>query len=285
MACHYCGYKAAFSGKCAKCSGALKGLGAGTQKIEEEAALLFPDARIARLDSDTYADKKQESTIIKDFSAGKIDILIGTQMMAKGFDFSNLSLVAVIAADTLLGMQDFRADEKALQLLEQFRGRCGRRENKGLFIIQTSQPEHPVYSKLNVSETSSEAANNMFQDMLQDRHDFNFPPFSRIIEITFRDIYEDRAQRMAFKLASMLNQHFGSASARRTALDASPVTGPYAPVVDKIADEYIRTIRVSLKKDRSLRSHKIALRDMIASFEKAEKYTGHISLDVDPAEL
>lgn len=283
MACHYCGYKAAFSGKCAKCSGALKGLGAGTQKIEEEAALLFPDARIARLDSDTYADKKQESTIIKDFSAGKIDILIGTQMMAKGFDFSNLSLVAVIAADTLLGMQDFRADEKALQLLEQFRGRCGRRENKGLFIIQTSQPEHPVYSKLNVSETSSEAANNMFQDMLQDRHDFNFPPFSRIIEITFRDIYEDRAQRMAFKLASMLNQHFGSASARRTALDASPVTGPYAPVVDKIADEYIRTIRVSLKKDRSLRSHKIALRDMIASFEKAEKYTGHISLDVDPA--
>ena len=283
MACHYCGYKAAFSGKCAKCSGALKGLGAGTQKIEEEAALLFPDARIARLDSDTYADKKQESTIIKDFSAGKIDILIGTQMLAKGFDFSNLSLVAVIAADTLLGMQDFRADEKALQLLEQFRGRCGRRENKGLFIIQTSQPEHPVYSKLNVSETSSEAAHNMFQDMLQDRHDFNFPPFSRIIEITFRDIYEDRAQRMAFKLASMLNQHFGSASARRTALDASPVTGPYAPVVDKIADEYIRTIRVSLKKDRSLRSHKIALRDMIASFEKAEKYTGHISLDVDPA--
>ena len=283
MACHYCGYKAAFSGKCAKCSGALKGLGAGTQKIEEEAALLFPDARIARLDSDTYADKKQESTIIKDFSAGKIDILIGTQMMAKGFDFSNLSLVAVIAADTLLGMQDFRADEKALQLLEQFRGRCGRRENKGLFIIQTSQPEHPVYSKLNVSETSSEAAHNMFQDMLQDRHDFNFPPFSRIIEITFRDIYEDRAQRMAFKLASMLNHHFGSASARRTALDASPITGPYAPVVDKIADEYIRAIRVSLKKDRSLRSHKIALRDMIASFEKAEKYTGHISLDVDPA--
>ena len=279
MACHYCGYKAAFTGTCAKCSGPLKGLGAGTQKIEEEAALLFPGARIARLDSDTYADKKQESTIIKDFAAGKIDILIGTQMLAKGFDFSNLALVAVIAADTLLGMQDFRADEKALQLLEQFRGRCGRRENKGLFIIQTSQPEHPVYSKLNLSETSSDA----LQEMLQERHDFNFPPFSRIIEITFRDRYEDRAQRMALKLAGMLNQHFGGLSARRTALEASPVTGPYAPVVDKIADEYIRTIRVSLKKDRDLRLHKSALRDMIASFEKAEKYPGHISLNVDPA--
>jgi primosomal protein N' (replication factor Y) len=279
MACHYCGYRAVFSGTCEKCSGVLKGLGAGTQKIEEEAAALFPTARITRLDSDSYADKKQENAIIKDFAADKIDILIGTQMLAKGFDFSNLSLVAVIAADTLLGMQDFRADEKALQLLEQFRGRCGRRENKGMFIIQTSQPDHPVYSKLNTDDTSASG----IEDMLQERHDLNYPPFSRIIEITFRDIYEDRAQRMAFRLAGMLNQHFGSGYARRTALDAAPVTGPYAPVVDKIADQYIRTIRVSLKKDRNLRSHKRALRDMIASFEKVEKYTGHISIDVDPA--
>ena len=278
MACHYCGYKAAFNGTCTKCSGPLKGLGAGTQKIEEEASILFPGARIARLDSDTYADRKQESTIIKDFAAGRIDILIGTQMLAKGFDFSNLALVAVIAADTLLGMQDFRADEKALQLLEQFRGRCGRRENKGMFIIQTSQPEHPVYSKLNLSETSSDA----LQEMLQERRDFNFPPFSRIIEITFRDKYEDRAQRMALKLAGMLNQHFGAGAARRTALDASPVTGPYAPVVDKIADEHIRTIRVSLKKDRNLKSFKDKIRDTVINFEKASKYTGHISIDVDP---
>ena len=279
MACHYCGYKAAYTGTCGKCSGPLKGLGAGTQKIEEEAAVLFPGARIARLDSDTYADKKQESQIIKDFAAGKIDILIGTQMLAKGFDFSNLSLVAVIAADTLLGMQDFRADEKALQLLEQFRGRCGRRENKGIFVIQTSQPEHPVYHKLHAS---GKETGDYMNDMLQERHDFNFPPFSRIIEITFRDAYEDRAQRMASKLASLLNQHFG-ASGRRTALETAPVIGPYAPVVDKIADQYIRTIRVSLKKDRDLLKHKNALRGIIAAFEKSEKYPDHISIDVDPA--
>ena len=279
MACHYCGYKAAYTGTCGKCSGPLKGLGAGTQKIEEEAAVLFPGARIARLDSDTYADKKQESQIIKDFAAGKIDILIGTQMLAKGFDFSNLSLVAVIAADTLLGMQDFRADEKALQLLEQFRGRCGRRELKGTFVIQTSQPEHPVYNKLHAS---GKETGDYMNDMLQERHDFNFPPFSRIIEITFRDAYEDRAQRMASKLASLLNQHFG-ASGRRTALDTAPVIGPYAPVVDKIADQYIRTIRVSLKKDRDLLKHKNALRGIIAAFEKSEKYPDHISIDVDPA--
>ena len=134
-----------------------------------------------------------------------------------------------------------------------------------------------------MSETYTDAPHDIFQEMLQERHDFNFPPFSRIIEITFRDIYEDRAQRMALKLAGMLNQHFGSLSPRWTALEASPVTGPYAPVVDKIADEYIRTIRISLKKDRNLRSHKTAVREMIATFEKAEKYTGHISIDVDPA--
>ena len=144
MRCHYCGYSEPYKGSCRKCNGSLINLGAGTQKIEEEAAALFPHARIARLDSDTAQNKAYEAKTIKGFSNGEIDILIGTQIVAKGFDFSNLSLVAVIAADGLLGMQDFRADEKALQLLEQFRGRCGRRERKGMFVIQTSQPEHPV---------------------------------------------------------------------------------------------------------------------------------------------
>jgi primosomal protein N' (replication factor Y) len=291
MACHYCGHKASFSGKCTKCSGVLKPLGAGTQKIEEEAIALFPDARIARLDSDTSSDKKYEARIIKDFGRGDIDILIGTQMLAKGFDFSNLSLVAVLAADTLLGMHDFRADEKALQLLEQFRGRCGRRGESGLFIIQTSQPEHPVYSRLAVSDSlkadrsipdAAAMKSEVLNDMLQERRDFNFPPFSRIVGISIHDTYEDRVQRMASRLAGLLNQHFGTTGARRTALEASPVTGPYAPVVDKIADKYIRTIRISLRKDRSLKTHKAAIREIVNSFEKNERYIGHIAIDVDP---
>ena len=278
LTCHYCGYRTGYDGLCVNCSGQLKPLGAGTQKIEEEAAALFPDARIARLDSDTSSDKKYESQVIRDFARGQIDILVGTQMLTKGFDFSNLSLVAVLAADTLLGMQDFRADEKALQLLEQFRGRCGRRGQKSVFIIQTSQPEHPVYTKLNMDGASE----NYIQDMLQERHEFNFPPFCRIIEITFRDRYNDRAQRMASKLAGLLHQHFNGAGTHRTALEAGPVTGPYAPVVDRIADQYIRVIRVSLRKDRNLAKHKKAIRDIVAVFEKAEKYSGNISLNVDP---
>lgn len=266
MTCHYCGYRTAFTGHCGKCNGPLKGLGAGTQKIEEEAAALFPGARIARLDSDTSGDKKYENRIIREFARGEIDILVGTQMLAKGFDFSNLALVAVIAADTLLGMQDFRADEKALQLLEQFRGRCGRRGEKGLLIIQTSQPDHPVYSRLDDA-----LGDTTMSEMLQERRDFKFPPFSRIVEITFKDLYEDRAQRMAGKLAGLLGRHMDE------------VTGPYAPVVDKIADQYIRTIRISLRKDRDLKVRKAAIKEVINGFERTEKYTGHISVNVDPA--
>ena len=272
MVCHYCGHTATYTGTCAKCHGQLKGLGAGTQKIEEEAAALFPEANIARLDSDTAQNKTYETKVIKEFSQGKINIIIGTQMLAKGFDFSNLRLVAVIAADTMLGLQDFRADEKAVQLLEQFRGRSGRRGTKGLCVIQTSQPEHPVYKQL----IEGVPINGY---MMAERHDFNFPPFTRIIEITFRDAYESRAERMSANLAASLRAITGHGS---SILD-SPLTGPYKPVVDKIADQYIRTIRISLKKDRNLKTLKNAVMEMVSAFEKKEKYTGHISIDVDPA--
>lgn len=261
MVCHCCGHMSLHTGQCGKCSGHLSPLGAGTQKIEEEAAVLFPEATIARLDSDSAA---QHGKIIKDFAAGKINILIGTQMIGKGFDFSNLNLVAVISADTMLGIQDFRADEKAYHLLEQFRGRCGRREKKGLFVIQTSQPEHPLYS--NLSETFQEDFNIR---LLAERHDFSFPPYSRIVEISIKDRIEERAGRMADKLERELGRF--------------NVTGPYTPVVDKVADEYIRMIRILLPKDRQLSGNKTAIGKIIADFEKKFKYDGHITIDVDPS--
>ena len=275
MVCHYCGYKAAYTGYCTKCQGPLKSLGAGTQKIEEEAAALFPEAVIARLDSDSAQNKTYEAKVIKEFSQGKIDILIGTQMLTKGFDFSNLKLVAVIAADTMLGMQDFRADEKAIQLLEQFRGRSGRRDEKGLCVIQTSQPEHPVYKRL----ADGASING---DLLTERQDFNFPPYTRIVELTVKDIYEDRVERMSKKLAAHIQKHSGIKN-EGFGLIGSPIVGPYAPVVDKIADQYIRTIRISLKKDRNLKATKERIKEAVLSFEKVEKYTNHICVNVDPA--
>ena len=275
MVCHYCGWSAPYSGKCGKCSGELKNLGAGTQKIEEETAFLFPQARIARLDSDTAQNKKFESKTIKDFTKGEIDILIGTQIVTKGFDFSKLKLVAVVSADSLLGIQDFRADEKALQLLEQFRGRCGRREEKGLFIIQTSQPEHPVYQRIANNEATS-----LSSDLLKERKDFNFPPYTRIVEVNIKDNIEDRGKRMSEKLAFKLR---GQLTKEGMSLIDDPIIGPYSPAVDRVADQYIRTIRLSLRKDRNLTSDKEKLRKTVIAFEKENRYDGHITINVDPS--
>lgn len=265
MVCHYCGQSFPYRSTCVKCNNEMKSLGAGTQRIEEEAAALFPNARIARLDSDTAQNKTYEKQTIRDFSQGKIDILIGTQMLTKGFDFGGLTLVAVIAADTLLGVQDFRADEKAVQILEQFSGRCGRRDSKGLTVIQTSQPEHPVYKTL-----ASGGSNEYNGNLLMERKDFGFPPYTRIIEAIIRDSNEKRANAMAFALAGNLRTDFS-------------LTGPYSPAVDKVADQHIRIVRISLKKDRSLGQHKRALMLAIRNFEKERKYDGHITINVDPA--
>ena len=264
MVCHWCGYSAQFTGKCSKCHGPLISFGAGTQKIEEEAAALFPQARIARLDSDTAQNRNFEKKTIKEFSEGKIDILIGTQIVTKGFDFSNLSLVAVIAADSLLGIQDFRADEKALQLLLQLRGRSGRRAQQGMFVIQTSQPEHPIYKHLD-----NTLEGNFSLNLLQERHDFGFPPYSRIIELTIKDTYEDRAERMSKELCRQFRN--------------LNVTGPYTPAVSKVADQHIRMLRISLPKDRNLKARKESIKSIVAAFEKEKKYDSHITINVDPA--
>ena len=135
LKCHYCGWNQPFNAVCPDCGGHLEPLGAGTQRVVEEVSMLFPDARVARIDGDMISGSAGEEAVIRDFSQGLIDILVGTQIVTKGFDFARLSLVAVLQADSLLGFQDFRADEKALQILEQFRGRVGRRGQRGLFLI------------------------------------------------------------------------------------------------------------------------------------------------------
>ena len=264
MVCHWCGTSIPFTGQCGKCGGNMVTFGAGTQKIEEEAAVLFPQARIARLDSDTVQNRNFEKKTIKEFSEGKIDILIGTQIVTKGFDFSNLSMVAVIAADSLLGVQDFRADEKALQLLQQLRGRCGRRSERGQFIIQTAQPDHPIYTNLNEGSTESFSLN-----LLQERQDFSYPPYTRIVEIEIKDTFEDRAERMAGRLCRKLS--------------GMNFTGPYKPAVSKVADKHICMIRISLAKDRMLKIKKNRIRSIITSFEKENRYDGHITINVDPS--
>ena len=269
LVCHYCGRVKRYLGTCPKCGGSLKPLGAGTQKIEEEAAELFPDARIARLDSDSARSRKHESEIIRDFSAGDIDILVGTRMVAKGFDFSGLSLVAVIQSDSLLGQQDYRADERALSLLEQFRGRCGRRAEKGLFVIQTSQPDHPVYQTISGNLNDSESMTKL----LSERKLFGYPPYSRVINAVIRDRNASRVELMSRTLSETLSRSLGN---------NVKVIGPYSPAVDKVGGENIRIIRLLLPKNKLLKSNKATLEEEISVFESGRKYSGHIALDVDP---
>ena len=280
LVCHYCGRVYEYTGKCPKCGGNLKPLGSGTQKIEEETANIFPNARIARLDSDTAQSRKYETDTIRKFSNGEIDILIGTRMVAKGFDFSGLSLVAVLQADSILGQEDYRADERGLQLLEQFRGRCGRRGEKGLFVIQTSQPEHPVYQSME----GQLDGNGTMARFLGERKMFGYPPYSRVIGVIVKDYNQARVDLLSRELAEAIRGALGARLSFAPGVQNSPdVIGPYSPAIDKISNQNIRQIRVLLPKDRSLVRNKETLVAAVERFEKEKKYSGHIALDVDPA--
>lgn len=280
LVCHYCGRVYEYTGKCHKCGGELKPLGSGTQKIEEEASKLFPNARIARLDSDTAQSRKYETDTIRKFSNGEIDILIGTRMVAKGFDFSGLSLVAVLQADSILGQEDYRADERGLQLLEQFRGRCGRRGEKGLFVIQTSQPEHPVYQSIDGKLDE----NGTMARFLGERKLFGYPPYSRVIGVVIKDYNQARVDLLSRDLGEYLRGALAVKVSLAPGVQNGPnVIGPYSPAIDKISNQNIRQIRVLLSKDRSLARNKETLAAAVERFEKEKKYSGHIALDVDPA--
>ena len=265
LLCHYCGHTEPYTGTCPSCGGALQPIGAGTQKIEEELKAFFPESEIARLDSDT--PDNEEAAIIQRFAAGEINILVGTQIITKGFDFDRLNLVAVIQADSLMGQQDFRADERAFQLLEQFRGRSGRRGKSGRFIIQTREPQHPVYARLQGGEA----------DLLSERKLFGYPPYTRLVHVILKDPNGKRIDFLARELRNALLAAFSET-------DTPPsVIGPYAPVVDRIGDESVRQIRVTFARNKALPALKQRLAQAVSDFGKERKYTAHLSIDVDPA--
>ncbi len=327
LVCNHCGFVTAWTGhfphlrpdSSKECDGHLNAFGAGTEKIEEELNGIFPERRIARLDSDTSAKAGWQKQVLRDFADRKIDILIGTQMLTKGFDFDNLNLVAVLQADSLLGQQDFRADEKALQLLEQFKGRCSRRGQDGVFVIQTAQPEHPVYRMLcggavepvalpDETEATAQTPASAGQavqgqsvheqgiqgqavhgqsihgqtaadyrlGLLEERRTFRYPPYTRIVNIVLKDPKQERLERFAGTLSLMLR---GVGAVPGEGVEITP---PFAPAVDRINDEYLRIIRISLPKDRNLSANKSAIAAILKNFSAERKYDGHITVDVDP---
>jgi len=230
LQCHYCGHTAPLPEYCPDCGGAdLRPAGFGTEKVEEELAKLFPEARIDRLDRDTATSESAYNAIIARFESGRTDILVGTQMIAKGFDFERVSLVGILNADNLLLNPDFRAAERAFQLMTQVAGRAGRRDAAGEVVIQTSEPDHPLLRQ--VIDYDYDA---MARTQLAERAAFGYPPYARLTETTLRGRDRQMLYEAAAALAAELRERFG----RR-------IMGPVAPPVDRIRETYI--VRLLLK--------------------------------------
>ena len=271
LECHYCGVSQPFPERCPSCGeGTPVPLGAGTEKLEELLQEHFPGLTIARFDADTASQRRTEEKILSDFAAGKIDILVGTQMITKGFDFDGLSLVAVVGADSLLAVQDFRADERALQLLRQFRGRAGRRDRPGKLLVQTAQSGHPVFERLCGGDRPEQEA-ALLQASLEERRSFGFPPFVRLIVLSVRDASEGRLWHLCRDIETALRN-----SGIREA------GGPVAPQNEQVGKQHIRQFFLRLPRDGRLARTKRALAAELEAISL--RYRGHvdITIDVDP---
>ena len=245
--------------------------GFGTEKIEEDLQIFFPDAKIGRMDLDSTTQKKKYLEILTDFEDRNIDILVGTQMISKGFDFERLKLVAVVQADTILGIQDFRADEKATQLFSQLMGRTGRRGVQGKLIIQTNQKEHPVLTKLqshNIPDNSSLPP--LTAQLLQERKEFLFAPFVRMVKVIVK-------HRDAAKLDELCREVENKLSGRE-GLEYKELTGPFSPVIDKVRGEFVKCFYIKFARNTRLQQNKEALQERIREIKGYQA----IIIDVDP---
>ena len=267
MECHYCGYVADVPHHCPQCETAdLKPMGFGTERVEEAVAELFPEARVARLDRDTSTSESAYNRIVRDFESGATDILVGTQMITKGFDFSRVSVVGVLNADNLICSPDFRSSERAFQLLTQVAGRAGRREKEGVVVVQTSETEHPLLGW--VLRGDYEA---MARSELQERHAFSYPPYSHLFMFTLRHENLSLLRRGAMWFADSLRAKFGGR-----------VFGPVAPPVDRIRGVYIQRLMLKIENGRSLARARELLREVLREAAAHEEYKPiTITTDVD----
>ncbi len=268
LRCHYCGYSTSVPSSCPSCnSPKVLMRGFGTEKIEEELALIYPDANIKRMDLDTTRSKNAYQQIISDFENRKIDILVGTQMVTKGLDFDNVSIVGVLNADNMLSYPDFRAPERSYQLMAQVSGRAGRKNKRGKVIIQTYNPYNSVI--LNVIDNNYIKT---YRDVVVERRNFNYPPFYRLVEINLKYKEYNLLNEASDVLARMLREQFGK-----------NILGPEYPIVSRIKNKFIKSILVKIERDKSLIRTKEILTEQINEFKHLKSYKSvQIVLDVDP---
>nr|WP_121273359.1 primosomal protein N' [Pedobacter schmidteae] len=266
--CHYCGYHQSSVNICPACGSVhIEQKGFGTERVEEELSLVFPEAKIARLDVDSTRTKNGLQQIIADFQEKKTDILIGTQMVAKGLDFDNVTLIGVINADTLFNYPDFRAFERSYQLLAQVAGRAGRRDKQGKVIIQAYDAEHRI-----IKQVIENKYLEMYEDELAERRQFHYPPFTRLIFINIKHKDQDLLNVAAQRFATALRVQLG----RR-------VLGPEQPMVSRVRNYYIKQVIIKSDKDTSIQKVKAILKETILQFQTEKDYRAvNIQVDVDP---
>ena len=236
MICHYCGATYDIPPVCPNCeTPTLDVIGYGTERVAEEVAEVFPDASVVRMDLDTTRSKRSYENIISDFESGKTDILIGTQMVSKGLDFDNVSIVGILNADSLLNYPDFRAHEKAFQLMTQVSGRSGRKQKQGLVMLQTSQPSHPV-----ITCVVNNDYKGFYEMQIAERQLFCYPPFCRLISIVLRGKDERIVDEAARQFSIVLKESFGQ-----------KVLGPVKPPVSRVQSLYIRSILLKIENQAS----------------------------------
>lgn len=257
LRCHYCGYSIAKPTHCHSCSSVdLTTKGFGTEQIQQELISLFPNATIGRMDQDTTRGKFGFEKIINSFKNREIDILVGTQMLAKGLDFDNVTLVGIMNADNMLYHPDFRAFERSFQMMTQVSGRSGRSEKRGKVVIQTYNPNHNTIQQVTKNDYVG-----MYAEQLYERRNFQYPPFYKLIKITIKHRDFDKLKEGSLWLYEVLKQNLNM-----------PVLGPEEPAISRIRNEYIRTILIKIPTHLSVGGTKKQLQKMLNSFEAVPQY-------------
>ncbi|WP_299679904.1 primosomal protein N' [uncultured Dokdonia sp.] len=268
LRCHYCGHHIAMQLKCMVCgSPDLTTKGFGTEQIEAELKELYPSYKVARMDSDTTRGKYGFEKIITAFEQEQIDILVGTQMLTKGLDFRNVTLVGILNADSMLNFPDFRAHERSYQLIAQVSGRAGRTEKQGKVLVQTYNPYHQILQQVSVNKFDA-----MYEEQLQERHDFKYPPFYRLIRITLKHRDYQKIEASSIWVAKALRQVLGNEA----------VLGPETPPVARIRNQYRRNVLVKIHRRQNLKQTKGLIARVQTSFKAIPQYRSvRLIIDVD----
>lgn len=257
LRCHYCGYHRPLEIQCQACGNAtLDTKGFGTEQVEEELGELFPDLKTARMDLDTTRGKHSHARIIEQFEAREVDILVGTQMVTKGLDFGNVGLVGIMNADTLLNFPHFRAHERCFQLLTQVAGRAGRKDFRGLVLVQSFNPYHQILKQVSTGDYTG-----MYKEQLYEREQFRYPPVVRLIKITLRHREWNRVEEGAAWFARSMRLVFGK-----------DVLGPEFPPVARIRNQYHKQILLKIPVGQSLPQTKNSIKRIEQSFNAISQY-------------